>query len=464
MINTDPSNTDTDDDGLSDFEEISRDNFHITNPTVEDTDGDGIDDGLDNCPGVVNADQKDRDGDGIGTECDPIELIFSITPSYDNTITEGPYLFNEVLTFSAEESYTFGDKLSEGGIATITWIFPDGTLNAFDGNADAVGGASADLTFENSGTFNVTLEGNCQYQTTLPTSTGAGSNIPTVPTFYRNDFDCTEKDELNFEFEITNGLYAVISKPTAGTTIQPNQQLLFEEASYSLGETIDSWILDLGDESQPYGYLSFDQQYKCYSATVATQFCSTNILTVNGNFEDGAACGCGEYTNEIFPTTTIDITDFAGRKTGHTYDSLEACGDDFVCSITLTVGADEDDDGTIDFTSSTSIDLPFDEVSVCSEFPNAAICATGELSVEDICERAPELETCQEDVIDPEINITSGNFTNETKNLDTLDPKIGGQESHVSKKPAKNQQYNDPLDNLDKTKGLGTDEKVHLKI
>ena len=459
-INTDPSNPDTDADGLSDFEEISRDNYHITNPTVEDTDGDGIDDGIDNCPGVVNADQKDRDGDGIGTECDPIELIFSIIPSYDNTITEGPYLFNEEITFSAEESYSFGSKLSEEGTATITWIFPDGTLNEFDGTADASAGTGIDLTFENSGKFNVTLEGSC----VSPSTTNSGNTatmigIPNPPIFYRNNFDCTEKDEVDFEVEITNGLYAVISKPTADTIIQPNQQLLFEEASYSLGEPIDSWIIDFGDESQPYGYLSFDQQYKCYSSTVATQFCSTNILTVGGNFEDGAACGCGDYTTEIFPTTVVDITNFAGRKTGHTYDSLESCGDDFICTVTLTVGADEDDDGTIDFTSSTTLDLPFSESSVCSEFPDAEICATGELTLDNLCERAPDLETCQDDAIPPEINITSGNFTNETKNLDTLDPKITGQDSYVSKKPAKKQQYSDPLDNIDKSKGLGTGGK-----
>ena len=38
-------------------------------PTGFDEDEDGIDDGLDNCPGVPNPRQRDRDGDGMGDRC-----------------------------------------------------------------------------------------------------------------------------------------------------------------------------------------------------------------------------------------------------------------------------------------------------------------------------------------------------------------------------------------------------------
>ena len=38
--------------------------------SVIDIDGDGIDDTLDNCLGVSNADQADGDSDGVGNVCD----------------------------------------------------------------------------------------------------------------------------------------------------------------------------------------------------------------------------------------------------------------------------------------------------------------------------------------------------------------------------------------------------------
>lgn len=40
-------------------------------PTLPDGDGDGISDGVDNCSGMANADQLDRDGNGVGDACEP---------------------------------------------------------------------------------------------------------------------------------------------------------------------------------------------------------------------------------------------------------------------------------------------------------------------------------------------------------------------------------------------------------
>jgi Ca2+-binding RTX toxin-like protein len=40
-----------------------------------DRDADGLPDSTDNCPNVSNANQADRDGDGLGTVCDPVEPV-----------------------------------------------------------------------------------------------------------------------------------------------------------------------------------------------------------------------------------------------------------------------------------------------------------------------------------------------------------------------------------------------------
>jgi hypothetical protein len=64
----DVCDTDDDNDGLSDSDEIAIG----TNPVDPDSDDDGILDGQDNCPLVSNPNQTDQDGDGKGDACDSV--------------------------------------------------------------------------------------------------------------------------------------------------------------------------------------------------------------------------------------------------------------------------------------------------------------------------------------------------------------------------------------------------------
>ena len=48
-------------------------------PTCEDADADGVPNGLDNCPAAANADQSDRDGNGVGDACDAVSKTVFVT-------------------------------------------------------------------------------------------------------------------------------------------------------------------------------------------------------------------------------------------------------------------------------------------------------------------------------------------------------------------------------------------------
>ncbi|MEO6027954.1 MAG: hypothetical protein ABIR79_13910 [Candidatus Binatia bacterium] len=67
QIDTDPTDADTDDDGLDDGQEEQAG----TDPTDVDSDDYVIDDGTDDCGTVANTDQTDSDDDGVGDVCAP---------------------------------------------------------------------------------------------------------------------------------------------------------------------------------------------------------------------------------------------------------------------------------------------------------------------------------------------------------------------------------------------------------
>lgn len=72
---TDPNNPDSDGDGVSDGDEILDGTDPLDPDSVDpsrpggDDDGDGVPNGVDNCPGVSNPDQRDSVGDGVGDAC-----------------------------------------------------------------------------------------------------------------------------------------------------------------------------------------------------------------------------------------------------------------------------------------------------------------------------------------------------------------------------------------------------------
>jgi hypothetical protein len=92
-----PSQTDTDEDGIGDACDPDDDGDTVNddidncplvdNPLQEDGDGDGVGDVCDNCPEDANPDQADTDGDTIGDECDTYEYKVTPTPTVTTTPT-----------------------------------------------------------------------------------------------------------------------------------------------------------------------------------------------------------------------------------------------------------------------------------------------------------------------------------------------------------------------------------------
>jgi len=78
---------------------------------ASDADGDGIEDGVDNCPTVVNVDQTDADSDGSGNACDafPLDSTEQIDSDQDGL---GANLESQIGT-DDELSDTDGDSLSD---------------------------------------------------------------------------------------------------------------------------------------------------------------------------------------------------------------------------------------------------------------------------------------------------------------------------------------------------------------
>ncbi len=79
-----------------------------------DEDGDTLADGIDNCPGVANADQADFDSDSIGDVCDPV--MNTLQPNH--RVLFDPFTFLEP-DWTANTSWN-GDGETVGPIGQIT--------------------------------------------------------------------------------------------------------------------------------------------------------------------------------------------------------------------------------------------------------------------------------------------------------------------------------------------------------
>lgn len=395
---------DSDDDGLFDFEEdVSGDGIvdsGETDRTNPDSDGDTVLDFADNCPLIGNEDQADFDNDGKGTICD-LEIVLDYYLTENPELETNAFPFDREVIFTIENSTVDGITLLDGAASTIAWkinnrIPTDNKLTLTFADAD-MGLIDAKITLT----------------------------------------DGTREKIKEFQFEINNGLYPVISAPTTGTKITPGQRISFVDASYSLSDPLTSWIVDFGFQSDAWGILILENQFTCYSITDAAKSCTSEIIT--NTLGDGEPCACESYgATSIYQNSILDISDFTGRTAGFNYDTVNDCGEDYTCSITLTVGTDPDGDGTLDQTASTTLDLMFTDAAICAADPTSELCEENEDLEEDVCEKLPE--SCNES---PKTNLT-----NTSKGIDTLKPKATGQDSYVSKTPSKKEQYNDPLDNM----------------
>lgn len=88
-----------------------------------DSDDDGWYDGVDNCPDIANADQKDTDGDGIGDACDKPDLVLHMGYGNGTYSSEAIQGGGERLTFMISTSLANegNEKVPSGTELRVVW-------------------------------------------------------------------------------------------------------------------------------------------------------------------------------------------------------------------------------------------------------------------------------------------------------------------------------------------------------
>ena len=251
------------------------------------------------------------------------------------------------------------------------------------------------------------------------------------------NFPDVVSETVTKQININNGVYSVLSNPKDGDKINIDELIQFVDESYSITEPIISSIIDFDDEEQAWGAFSVSAPITevptCFSKIGTNEFCiGDNILTLDNQIYDGVPCGCKNYYMS-FPTKKKDITGFVGGTTAHKYESVDACGDDKLCNVELTIK-------TENYESSTQINLIFDKQAICEDDPENDICKIQ--TITDICDRFPDyFAQCN-------LDAPVGNLTNDTTNLDALSTDVAAQDNFVAQNTPSKDQYDDPLDNI----------------
>lgn len=173
--NLQPRNSDTDGDGLSDGDEINVGD--VTNPTLANTDGDlngvgnPIVDGVDNCPIHVNSDQQDLDTDGIGSVCDASEAASTV---YVNPITDASSLVDATNWTPSVIVRAVNTLNQPQGSVNITVTFTD------PNNGGATVGTAQTCTTA-AGTGQCTVNIGSQSQATFPNLNATITNLTNPP-------------------------------------------------------------------------------------------------------------------------------------------------------------------------------------------------------------------------------------------------------------------------------------------
>ena len=298
---TDPNDADSDDDGLSDYFEITTNltgNIHVTNPNDPDTDGDGmpdgweVDNGLD--PTVDDA-LGDPDNDGVSN----LDEYLAGTNPQAAPDTDGDGLpdYFEIITNAADSNFYITDPLDPD---TDDDSMPDG-WEVFNG-LNPINGLDGALDADGDGLLN----SNEYVYGCNPTNSD------------------TDADGMPDGWEVTNGLDPLVDDSLS----DPDNDGLFNLYEYSLGYSLTNSLISNSVWSAVYTNVPGTVQVFSYTDTA-----SNLVFYIPGstdpNVLDSDSDGLSDFfeittngTNNLFITNPNDTdTDGDGLPDGWEIDN-----------------------------------------------------------------------------------------------------------------------------------------------